>query len=63
MPYLLELRKKGWKIFRLRSIHEISSIAIWMSEPMLERLKVPAPQSGALLSRYYSGVDWYNSRL
>jgi predicted O-methyltransferase YrrM len=63
VPYLLELKEKGWKIFRLCSIHEISSIAIWMSEPMLERLKVPAPQSGALLSRYYSGVDWDSRRL
>ena len=57
MPYLLELRKKGWKIFRLRSSHEISSIAIWMTEPMLERLKVPEPRSGAFLFRYYVGMD------
>ncbi len=57
MPYLLELRKKGWKIFRLRSSHEISSLAIWMTEPMLERLKVPEPRSGAFLFRYYVGMD------
>jgi methyltransferase family protein len=57
MPYLLELRKKGWNIFRLRSANEISSIAICMTEPMLERLKVPAPRSGAFLSRYYVGMD------
>ena len=57
MPYLLELRKKGWKIFRLRSANEISSIVIWMTEPMLERLKVPEPRSGAFLFRYYVGMD------
>jgi hypothetical protein len=57
MPYLLELRKKGWKIFRLRSSHEISSIAIWMTEPMLEQLKVPDPRSGPFLFRYYVGID------
>jgi predicted O-methyltransferase YrrM len=57
MPYLLELRKKGWKIFRLRSSHEISSIAIWMTEPMVERLKVPEPRGGAFLFRYYVGID------
>jgi predicted O-methyltransferase YrrM len=60
VPYLLELRKKGLKIFRLRSVHEISSIAIWMSEPMLERLRVPTPRSDALLSKYYTGVEWYD---
>ena len=57
MPYLLELKEKGWKIFRLRSSHEISSIAIWMTEPMLEWLKVPEPRSGAMLFRYYVGMD------
>jgi hypothetical protein len=57
MPYLLELRKEGWKIFRLRSSHEISSIAIWMTEPMLERLKVPEPRSGPFLFRYFVGMD------
>ncbi len=59
IPYLLELKKKGWKIFRLRSVHEISSIAIWMTEPMLHRLKVPAPRIGAILSGYYTGAGWY----
>ena len=57
MRYLLELSKKGWKIFRLRSSHEISSIAIWMTEPMVERLKVPKPRSAAFLFRYYVGID------
>jgi Methyltransferase domain len=57
MPYLLELREKGWKIFRLRSSHEISSIAIWMTEPMLERLNVPEPRNGAFLFKYYVGID------
>jgi Methyltransferase domain len=57
MPYLLELKKKGWNIFRLRSSHEISSIAIWMTEPMRERLNVPAPNSGGFLFRYYVGID------
>jgi hypothetical protein len=56
VPYLLELRKKGLKIFRLRSVHEISSIAIWMSEPTLERLKVPTPRSDALLSKHEKTV-------
>lgn len=56
MSYLLELRKKGWMIFRLRSIHEISSIAIWMSQPMLENLNIPVPRSGSFLFRDYVGV-------
>jgi hypothetical protein len=60
VPYLLELQKKGLKIFSLRSVHEISSIAIWMSDSMLSRLKVPAPSRSGLLSRYYSGADWYD---
>jgi hypothetical protein len=57
MLYLLELRKKGWKIFRLRSANEISSIAIWMTEPMLARLKVPEPRSGDFFFRYYVRMD------
>ena len=59
--YLTELVGQGWKVFRLRSVNEVSSLAIWMSDSLLKWLKVPPPRSdGALLSRYYSGVDWYN---
>jgi predicted O-methyltransferase YrrM len=58
--YLTELVREGWKIFRLRSIDEVSGLAIWMSDSLLAQLKVPAPRrEGTLLSRWYSGVDWY----
>jgi hypothetical protein len=57
MRYLLELREKGWKIFRLRSVHEVSSITIWMTDAMLAKLKIPEPRSGGYLFRDYVGVD------
>jgi hypothetical protein len=55
LPYLLELRKKGWKIFRIRSMHEISSIAIWMTDKMFQSLQLPEPRSGAFMFRDYVG--------
>jgi predicted O-methyltransferase YrrM len=55
MPYLLELAEKGWKIFRLRGMHEISGVTIWMSDEMRQKLKIPEPNSGAFLFRDYVG--------
>jgi Methyltransferase domain len=55
MPYLLELAKKGWKIFRLRGMHEISSLTIFMTDELRERLEIPEPHSGAYLFRDYVG--------
>ena len=55
MRYLLELAKKGRKLFRIRGIHEISSVTIYMTDVMLERLKIPEPRRGAMLFRDYVG--------
>jgi Methyltransferase domain len=55
LPYLLSLRQQGWKIFRIRSMHEISGVAIWMADKLFERLKLPEPQSGEYMFRDYVG--------
>lgn len=55
LQYLVELKRKGWKIFRLRSMHEISSITLWMTEPMLKKLNIPEPRTGAYMFRDYVG--------
>jgi hypothetical protein len=39
---LLELADKGWKIFRIRGMHEISSLTIFMTEELREKLKIPS---------------------
>ncbi len=57
MRYLVELSRKGHKIFRIRSIHEISSLTILMTDVMLERLNIPQPRSGPMLFRDYVGRD------
>jgi hypothetical protein len=53
--YLLELTRKGWKMFRIRSMHEISSITLWMTDKMLKQLKIPEPHTGAYMFRDYVG--------
>jgi hypothetical protein len=55
LKYLLELIQQGWKIFRIRSMHEISGITLWMSDTMLKQLNVPEPRSGAYMFRDYVG--------
>lgn len=55
MRYLLELLGKGWKLFRLRGMHEISSITIFMTNEMRQKLEIPEPHSGAYLFRDYVG--------
>jgi hypothetical protein len=55
LKYLLELTRKGWKIFRLRSMHEISGITIWMSDTMLKQLAIPETRKGAYMFRDYVG--------
>jgi hypothetical protein len=55
MRYTRELVDKGWKIFRLRGSHEISSLTIFMTDEMLEKFNVPEPHSGAYLFRDYVG--------
>jgi hypothetical protein len=55
MQYLLELAEKGWKIFRIRGMHEISSLTIFMTDELREKLKIPEPQTGDYLFRDYVG--------
>jgi hypothetical protein len=56
LNYLLELTRQGWKIFRLRSMHEISSITIWMTDSMLKQLNIPETRTGtAYMFRDYVG--------
>jgi hypothetical protein len=55
LQYLVELKRKGWKIFRLRSMHEISSITLWMTDLMLKKLNIPEPRTGAYMFRDYVG--------
>jgi Methyltransferase domain len=55
LKYLLELTRQGWKIFRIRSMHEISGITMWMSDTMLKQLNVPEPRFGPYMFRDYVG--------
>jgi hypothetical protein len=55
MRYLNELVTKGWKLFRLRGSHEISSITIFMTEEMRKKFNIPEPHMGAYLFRDYVG--------
>jgi predicted O-methyltransferase YrrM len=55
MRYSRELVGEGWKIFRLRGSHEISSLTIFMTDEMREKFNVPEPRGGAYLFRDYVG--------
>jgi Methyltransferase domain len=55
MQYLLELAEKGWKIFRIRGMHEISSLTIFMTDELRKKLQIPEPQTGDYLFRDYVG--------
>jgi hypothetical protein len=55
MPYLQELLEKGWRIFRIRGMHEISSLTIFMTEELREQIEMPEPHTGAYLFRDYVG--------
>jgi hypothetical protein len=41
--YLVQLRARGFHIFRVRGVHEISSLAIWMTPALERRLGFTAP--------------------
>lgn len=41
--YLVRLRRRGLRIFRVKGVHEISSLAIWMTPACEERLGVLTP--------------------
>jgi hypothetical protein len=43
MRYLVGLRESGWKLFRVTSFCELSSIAVWMSGALTERLGIEIP--------------------
>jgi hypothetical protein len=41
--YLLELRGQGLRIFRVKGVHEISSLAVWMTAACERRIGFAAP--------------------